>query len=203
MNYIRKINKNKLEKKNNNMLSTENPKTTICLYTSLFILYIGVLIFLIFGIIYLIKDYELAKECNNSNLWIYVLVSLILSCFNLKFKTNDEKSKGFASIINLVLLAIINLSLCIWGGLELFQYSHSCTDLYQSHLWIIGLISFILQLILCTICFISPFILLCFIYIHENNQETIIQNDIHVHTFEDLKWDITIKSRKLDTINSM
>ena len=162
------------------MLSTEYPKTTICLYTSLCILYISVFTFLIFGIIYLIEDYELAKQCNQSNLWIYVLVSLILSCFNVNFKSNDEKSKGLASIINLILLAIINLSLSIWGGLELFQHSHSCTDLYQSHLWIIGLISFILQLILCAICFISPFILLCFISVHENNQDIISQNDIHV-----------------------
>ena len=47
--------------------------------------------YLVFGIIYLIQDYGISNECKGSNLWEYVLVSMILACTNVSAKTKDEK----------------------------------------------------------------------------------------------------------------
>lgn len=155
------------------MFSEENPKTTIFLNTSLFILYLGQIIYIIFGIIYLVKDYEIAEKCNQSNLWLYILISLLFSFFNLNIKSNNENNNNIALIITIIIGFMTNLSFCIWGGLELFQYSHSCTDLLNSHLWTIGFISFIMQLIVCFIFICIPIFTLCYISLKKNEQNII------------------------------
>ena len=155
------------------MLSEENPKTTICLYAFLIILYLGQITYIIFGIIYLVQDYEIAKECNQSKLWFYILVSLIISFLNLNIKSREESDHNSALIITIIIGFMINLSFCIWGGLELFQYSHSCTDLLNSHLWTIGFISFIMQLTVAFIFICIPPFTLCYISLKKNEQNII------------------------------
>lgn len=121
--------------------------------------------YIVFGIIYLIQDYGISNECKGSNLWEYVLVSMILACTNVSVKTNDEKVDLSACVI--AIIGVINLSLSTWGGIELWDYSYSCDELFNSNLWKVGLASFILQITTTVICVIVPPILLCYITITE------------------------------------
>ena len=63
----------------------------------------------------------------------------------------------------------------IWGGIELFY--RSCDDLNDSNLWIIGVISFSLQLLSVFICvFVFP-MFICFLVFRENNKNDYINNN--------------------------
>ena len=119
----------------------------------------------VFGIIYLIEDYGISNECKGSNLWEYVLVSMILACTNVTVKTNDEKVDLSACVLAMV--GVINLCLSTWGGIELWDYSYSCDELFNSNLWKVGLAGFIIQVTTTAICVIVPPILLCYITIRE------------------------------------
>tara|TARA_Y100000992_G_C21271887_1_gene497394 strand:- start:9 stop:536 length:528 start_codon:yes stop_codon:yes gene_type:complete len=125
----------------------------------------GTIAYEVFGIIYLIEDYRISNECKGSNLWEYVLVSMILACTNVSVKTNDEKVDLSACI--LAIIGVINLSLSTWGGIELWNYSYSCDELFNSNLWKVGLAGFIIQVTTTAICVIVPPILLCYITIRE------------------------------------
>ena len=125
----------------------------------------GTIAYEVFGIIYLIEDYGISNECKGSNLWEYVLVSMILACTNVSVKTNDEKVDLSACIV--AIIGVINLSLSTWGGIELWDYSYSCDELFNSNLWKVGLAGFIIQVTTTAICVIVPPILLCYITIRE------------------------------------
>lgn len=128
--------------------------------------------YIVFGIIYLIQDYKISNECKGSNLWEYVLVSMILSCTNITIKTEDDKVN--ASVCILLMIGVINLSLSTWGGIELWDYSYSCDELFNSNLWKVGLAGFILQVVTTVICVVAPPILLCYMtYIESRNINSI------------------------------
>lgn len=120
--------------------------------------------YIVFGIVYLIQDYKISNECKESDLWEYVLVSIILSCINITIKTENENKDA---IVSLVMIGVINLILSTWGGVELWDYSYPCDELFNSDLWKVGLAGFILQVITSIICLIAPPILLCYIRITE------------------------------------
>ena len=180
------------------MFSEESPSIICCLYTAIIILFSCELAYLTFGIIYLIEDYIISKECTESNLWVYVLVSLILSTFSVNIKSNNEDKKTTALICSVIFLALINVSMTIWGGLELMSYSKSCKQLFESNLWNVGLTSFVVQLF---VSFISTIGFMCVFYyfntIETRNTINIQQNDVNiqinngeniqVYTLENLK----------------
>lgn len=164
------------------MFSEESPSTDFCLYTVLAILlFFCEISYLIFGIIYLIEFYDISNECTESNLWVYVLVSLILSTFSLKIKSDSEDKKTTALICSVFLMALINVSMTIWGGLELMTYSKSCNQLFESNLWKVGLASFIVQLF---VSFLSTIGFMCIFYyfntIETRNTINIQQNDVNI-----------------------
>ena len=130
----------------------------------------------IFGIIFLIQDYNVSNECKGSSLWEYVLVSLILSTSYLKYKNDGEENGVDKQIVLLVLLGIINLAISIWGGLELFY--KSCDDLNDSNLWIFGVVSFGLQLLNVFICLIVFPIIVCWLIFKENDINNTNDNDV-------------------------
>ena len=94
----------------------------------------------VFGIMFLVEDYETAKECTGSNLWVAILVTLIIGLINANNLKRDEE--GHISPVSLICTALIDLGLGIWLGLELFRFS--CDSLYQTRLWTFGLVQFIL-----------------------------------------------------------
>ena len=148
----------------------EEKKPSLCYIVFLTILSLalisGLVAYIVLGIIYLIQDYDLSNECKGCNLWAYVLVFLILSCMNIGIK-NDSDEPLDNSLIKILIGGILNLSLSIWGGIELWNNSHSC-DVFNSNLWKFGLSSFILQLFICFISLLVPIILLHYFATYEN-----------------------------------
>ena len=97
---------------------------------------------IVFGIIFLVKDYKIAEECKGSSLWEYALVTVINGVLAL---LNQTLRKDLEEHLELyyVLSVLFNTGLGIWGGIELF--SKSCDNLEKSELWTFGLVAFISQ----------------------------------------------------------
>ena len=107
----------------------------------------GIIAYLVFGIMYLVQDYDLAKDCSESSLWAYVLTAIILAFLRCSAKDNSKEKDDFiGTIFKLICLGMVETGLAIWGGIELWQ--KSCDDLMNSNLWKFGLATFCLQ----TIC---------------------------------------------------
>ena len=100
--------------------------------------------YVVFGIIFLVKDYDVAKSCNIS-LWAYVLTAIVLSVMRSKAKSSSDEKDKLSTICNMFCLGLIETGLAIWGGLELWD--KSCDDLKESGLWTFGLVTFCLQVI--------------------------------------------------------
>lgn len=126
-------------------------------------LIIGCICYYVFGIMYLVEDYDEAKNCKKSNLWAYILVTLILGLKNTQFKSNDNNNDSH--LITLICIGIIDAGMSIWGAIELFEYS--CSNLENTNLFTFGLVTFILQVITAVLTiFIIP-ILMCIVAIYE------------------------------------
>ena len=123
------------------MQSKEKSNCSICLLGSFILIAIGaVMCYILFGIIFLVQDYSIWNDCEDSNLWPYVLVSIITCLLRNNFKdTKDIES------LNLVCLLLIELGLGIWGSIELSAKCESCPTLRSSNLWKFGLATCILQ----------------------------------------------------------
>ena len=102
----------------------------------------GAIAYLVFGIMYLVEDYQIAKDCSGSNLWAYVLTAVILS-FTRSGAKNSSNEEGGPVLCLLFCLGIIEGGLATWGGIELWQ--NSCSDLSDSNLWKFGLATFCIQ----------------------------------------------------------
>ena len=117
-----------------------------CALIFAFILVLGligaVISYIVFGIISLVENYNISKDCKGSNLWEYVLVSIILSFNAVSVKSSSDNNIDL-SVCVIVFIAIIELGLAIWGGNEIFIYS--CNDLNNTLLWKIALASFVKQ----------------------------------------------------------
>ena len=120
----------------------------------------GYVAYITFGIIFLIEDYGIANDCKNSNLWEYVLVAVILSTSHIKIHIHNGNDNIIYCFMTFI--GIMNISLSIWGGVELWY--RSCDELNNSNLWKIGFVSCILQLIASIICLVlTPIILYSYI----------------------------------------
>ena len=106
----------------------------------------GAIAYLVFGIMFLVQDYDLAKSCNGSNLWAYVLTAIILAFTRSAAKRDNDNDEQGLVICTLICLGLLEAGLAIWGGVEL--WIKSCDDLQESNLWTFGLVTFCLQ----TIC---------------------------------------------------
>lgn len=136
----------------------------VCLLCYLYIAYIT------FSIIYLINDKSIADNCDNSNLWVYNLVSLILTFISRMCSVkngSDEHQFIMRKIIIITYICniFIELALSIWGGIELFNNCNNCDELKDSDLWNLGITNFIIQI------FVVILILWIFILdkFHEND----------------------------------
>jgi hypothetical protein len=155
-----------------------NSNNTICSIAcstfSSVILLVSSIAYLIFAIVFLIQDYDIANDCNKSNLWIYVLVSIILSFtnVNIKLSEDDSQMKWYTLI---VAIFIINVSMSLWGSIELWV--NNCDNLESTGLWKIGIVSFVLQLFVSCVCLIIPCIL-SYILHTVNNETLTINTDV-------------------------
>ena len=96
----------------------------------------------VFGIFSLIQDYNIFYDIYNG-LWQYVILSILLYFKKKKVKPKNKN--------NYIIEFIIENSLMIWGGFELFYKSKKDSNLYNSYLWKFGLITFLIQLFFCII----------------------------------------------------
>jgi hypothetical protein len=139
---------------NSNQITYDNKKKEnisiceCCGVCLIFILGIGVIAgaiaYTVFGIMYLVQDYDISHSCDGSALWAYVLTAIILafSRSGAKNASSDSEDAG-TTICTLVCLGLLEAGLAIWGGTEL--WIKSCDDLAESNLWKFGLATFILQ----------------------------------------------------------
>ena len=135
----------------------------------------GILLYIVFGIIYLIDDNKIAAECINSSLSSYVLISLFLSLYRCNiFDIKDNKSE---KLCLLFLNGIFELSMSIWGYNEL--WINTCDKLNKTNLWNYGLLSFIIQIITFIICIII-YPLIIYLKSNKKKQEMLIDNNLYL-----------------------
>ena len=119
-----------------------------CIFISVLIALGCAISYLVFGIMYLVQDYNIAHECNGSSLWAYVLTAIILSLLrcNSKNAKDDQDNVNFCVLI---CLGLVELGLAIWGGVELWV--NSCDTLIDTNIWKFALATFILQSFVATL----------------------------------------------------
>ncbi len=123
--------------------------------------------YIILAIMYLVQDYDIANECKDSSLWAYVLTAIILALFRGgSVKPNDKEKDNNMGVF--ICLGLIECGLAIWGGIELWK--KSCSDLTDTNLWEIGLVTFVLQVICATVFLVIMPIIMCYIAIKDSKQ---------------------------------
>ena len=123
-----------------------------CLVSTILGLFVSYFVYLIYGIDYLVKYYHLNTECPDSHLWMYILISLIISTSRTSAVKMTDVSMP-AIFTYLVCLFIINGSFAIWGWYEL---NTLCTPILSSELWVFGFVTFAIQVVM-----VSIYVLLC------------------------------------------
>ena len=123
---------------------------------------LGMLAYLISGIIIVIKDYHYSDDCDGSYLAIYVIIGLILA---LKIVVNSKAESNETTLFLVIILIcqfLIDVGLSIWGGFELFNIPSDCNELRNSNLWKFGLSTFILQVFMAsTVVIIGLVLFIC------------------------------------------
>ena len=127
----------------------------MCIFT--LALVAAVISFYVFGIMFLVEDNDLCKQCNGSALWAYVLVTLIITACN---GSSAKKDRSPGELLGyLIMTVIINGSLGTWGGIELWV--KSCDSLVDSNIWVFGTWTFGLQMTSCFFCLTTILTLCC------------------------------------------
>ena len=153
-------------------------KILICII-SLFSLGIilGSIIYSVYGIVFLIQDYDISNSCSDSNLWAYVLTAVIISLFRVNPK-NVEINKDLIKF-SLFFLGLIETCLAVWGAYEL--WTKSCDNLIDSNIWKFALVTFIIQVIISVLILVILPIITYTDYLDEENdiesENKIIYND--------------------------
>lgn len=162
-----------IKKKHEREISYFNCIFAMCSFCSIGVLVLGIIggsiSYLVFGIMFLVEDYpRKSNECNDLNLWVYVLVCVILSFNRFMVRSNKENksSESTSAIVSMIVCkGFIELGLSIWGGVEVFN--SECDD---TNLWKFALATFIIQLSLATICLLFvPLGYYCLTYLNKPN----------------------------------
>jgi hypothetical protein len=139
-------------------IKSSNLKQTICLSISaILFLLVGNILLFIFDIIGLVTTTinDVYNKCSTSNIWSYVLVSLIIGSINLYFQGTKRKNEV---ICNDIIVLAECITMFIWGAYELF--GNTCVDkLNDTILFKVALCHWIVS-ILCTSIIVFS-ILLC------------------------------------------
>ena len=129
----------------------EAPVTTCCLTTcvtcSAFSLMGGVVAYYVFGIMYLIRYYQECKDCSKSELWVYVLTTLVTGFLHGGVRYTDKKENNADAdatpMCIIICLGLIDAGLASWGGIELWD--KSCDNLVNTNLWKFAFATFCIQ----------------------------------------------------------
>jgi len=130
----------------------------------------GLISFLVFGIIFLVQDWDTYRSCSDSAMGPYVIVALILTWGNGKAAKNEKKETG-ELVVGLIFYFLMNVGFAIWGGFELWE--KSCSDLKDTNLWKFSLAVFIIQITSAVIILLIPCIIA---YIATREPDTNLSN---------------------------
>lgn len=163
----------------NNELKKENNIKDITCICSMFCgtiaLIAGLISFLVFGILFLVQDWDTYISCSDSAMGPYVIVALILTWGNGKAAKNEKKETS-ELVVGLIFYFLMNVGFAIWGGFELWE--KSCSDLTDTNLWKFSLAVFIIQIISAVIILLIPCIIAC-IAIKEKEPDTNLSDTRH------------------------
>ena len=125
----------------------------ICACISTLAIVAAAIAYIVFGIMFLVQDYNVAHDCKDSSLWAYGLVAIILSV--QRGNAKNVKSDDGVVVGVLICMGLIEAGLGIWGAIELFV--KSCDDLSNTNLWKFCLATFVLQMFCAFLClFVGP-----------------------------------------------
>ena len=111
--------------------------------------------YLTVGVLFLVQDHGEAARCQPSLLWLYVLLSLVVSLFRFNSVMGLVKScvaVGYSGH------TVVDFGMAAWGARELFLTA--CESLAHSSLWLYGLVTASLYL-LCGVVILSGLFGLC------------------------------------------
>ena len=166
-----------------------------CLCWSILVFSAATIAYIVFGIIFLVDDYEIAHGCHNSSLWAYVLTSIIIAF--LRACGNQNKNKDNKdNLCVLICLGIIELCFGIWGSVELFE--KSCDDLTKTRLWTFAAVTFSLQIFVALLFLIIMPIIFCILV---NKKEDKDDEFVDVNkSMNDIKNKISTESSNIENI---
>jgi len=121
---------------------------TTCVSCSVLTLICGIFIYYIYGIMFLVTYYQTCKDCNKSNLWEYILSSLVLGFLRTNIKNidnnnNNNNNTNINPLCIVICLGLLDVGLGSWGGIEL--WIKSCDYLVNTNIWTFGVITFGIQ----------------------------------------------------------
>lgn len=122
---------------------------------------VGYIAYIVYGIIFLVNDYNTSYDCAGSSLWAYVLTAVIMAFLRLSNakSANETRSQGGSLCCTMVCMVIIEYGLAIWGGIELFE--KTCPGLKETELWTYGLVTFSIQVSCGTFAVVVPLVVMC------------------------------------------
>jgi len=151
-----------------NKISYKESGLMCCVCSGTLALIAGCISFLVFGIMFLVQDWDEYTSCSGSEMGPYVIVALVLTWGNGNAAKGKKDDSSFSElVVSLLFYFLLNTGLAIWGGIELWD--KSCDDLKNTNLWKFSLAVFILQVISATILLIIPFGFVC---VEVNNAKT-------------------------------
>ena len=116
-------------------------------------------IYVIAGIFILIHDHEIYKECKETDLHVYVILSIFAFFLNSCCYNSFEKEHIMFFPVNLLLL--IEISLIVWGFVEIFFRIDNCPGLKYSDLYIYAIVTWILQIIFLIAVLVKVYMIEC------------------------------------------
>ena len=108
-----------------------------CLCAPLFL--IGILLYLIFAVIYLVKDYHVCSE--RSILWVHVLLVLLINAAQVAIQYSADREED-VQLKSIAALLGLNLIIVIYGASVLFGKGVVCDDMRGTGLWVVAHVMF-------------------------------------------------------------
>ena len=142
-------------------MTTIGPKCQeILLVLVLFMMFILPTAYVITGIFILVDDSDIYNECQKTtDLHVYVILSIFAFFINLCCYNSFEKERIMFFPVNLLLL--IEITLIVWGFVEIFYRIDGCPGLKYSNLYIYAVITLFIQLIFLTAVLVKVYIIEC------------------------------------------
>jgi hypothetical protein len=93
----------------------------------------------VFTIKGLVQDWDLAKDCNESSLHIYLIVALVLAHVSGASASNGARCEDFwVKMCAMIFSTLLSAAMAAWGYVEVFD--RACPDLEHTLMWDMGIV---------------------------------------------------------------